>query len=324
MIRATVNLGLTGPDLLDLFRRAQEALLPGAGPPVSLFVGARKKKVTPDWLERWSDGLQSFLEAQWGGGSWMRLDPGEVVKVGLEEYSLEPRRLLATLSELPFTVCSTAPLYQEWYGPLRSEYEARSLGRLHWPHGWGCIFRGEGHDRLVSRCWLDFGPWRLLRGANDTSLVQFHDLKADAAAALAQARPGHERLGISDAGGYIQAKFTYSHDLKGLYYEGERRMIVSVPYGEQVTQRQMLDACAVRFYQGLGAERPLDNVVYSFVDDEAARAHLHELWLRGLECRSFVEGVERRLDEDYRPPPPDPPDWVVRLEASDGEQPPTP
>jgi hypothetical protein len=130
-------------------------------------------------------------------------------------------------------------------------------------------------------------------------------------------------MGYSDTGGYVQHIFTYSQDLKGLYYASERKMIVAVPYGERVSQREMLDACAARFYQALGEDKPLDNVAYSFVDDDAARAHLHELWLRELECRSFVEGVERRLDDVYQPPPPDRPDWVVRLEEREGDAPPT-
>lgn len=323
-MKTTLKLGLTGPDPVALFRRTQEALLPDAGPPSSLLVGSKKRKVTPDWLERWSDGLQSFLVAEWEGRGWLRLDPGEIVKTKLNGFDLDPRGLLALLADLPFTICSAAPLHEEWYGALRGEYEALTLGDLHWPHGWGCLFRGEGHDRLVSRRWLDYGPWRLLRGANDTSLVQFHDLDLDAAAALAQARPAHERMGYSDVGGYIQNNFTYSHDLKGLYYAAERKMIAAVPYGERVTQRQMLDACAARFYQALGAERPLDNVVYTFVDDDVAREHLHELWLRGLECRAFVKGVEGRLDDTYRPPPPEKPEWVVRLEEREGGPPPTP
>jgi hypothetical protein len=321
-MRATLKLGLMGPDVIELFRRAQEALLPGAGPPSSISHNGRKKKVTPDWLERLSTETRGYLRGVWEGRGWMQIDGGEIVKTSLVDYDIDPQRLLALLAELPFDVCSAAPIYDEWLGGLREEYAARRFGRLHWEHGWGCLFRGGGHERLVSRRWLEYGPWRLLRGANDTSLVQFHDLEADAATALAQASPGHERMGHSDTGGYIQADFSYSQDLKGLYYAGERRMIVAVPYGERVSEREMLDACAARLYQALGADKPLDNVVYSFVDDDAARAHLHELWLRGLECRSFVEGVEGRLDDVYQPPPPDRPDWVVRLEG--GEEPPTP
>lgn len=323
-MRTTLALGLTGPDLLELSRRALAALLPDAGTPDSVSVGPKKVKATGDWLERWTPGLKSYVMATWEGRGFLFLDPEEIVKVEVNDYDLEPRRLLDALAGLPFDVCSTKPLYIEWLDALRPRYEMRRFGGLHYAHGWGCVFRGAGHDRLVSRRWLAHGPWRLLRGANDTSLVQFHDLAADAATALAQAQPGHARMGVSDAGGYIPRPYTYTHDLKGLYYDSERKMVVAVPYGERVTERQMLDACAARLYQALGAERPLDNVVYSYVDDEAAREQLRELWLRGLECRAFVEGVERRLDDDYRPPPPDSPEWVVRLEEKEGGATPSP
>ena len=72
--------------------------------------------------------------------------------------------------------------------------------------GWGCMFVGErGHAQLVSRRWLEYGPWLLDRFADDVSLIQFHDLDADPATALAQALPGHRRLGDNDTGGGFAA-----------------------------------------------------------------------------------------------------------------------
>lgn len=318
-MRVNLRLGLEGPDLVGLFRRAQEALLPDAGPPDSLFAKGRERKVTPGWLEKWAAASEDFIRASWEDRARLRLDTGRLVKITLEDYELEPRRLLDALAELPFEVCSAATLYPEWQtGALGEEYYAPSFGDMHWPHGWGCLFRGAaGHARLVSRRWLEYGPWRLLRGANDTSLVQFHDLAADSAAALAQARAGHDRMGISAEGGFIQSGFNYSQDLRGIYYASERSLHVAVPFGEAVAQRAMLDYCAARLYQPLGPEQPIENVVYVFVDEEAARAHLRELWLRGLECRAFVKGVETRLDDDYRPTP-ERPDWVLRLEGREG------
>lgn len=314
-MKVTLELGLEGPDLVELFRRVQAALLPDVGPPDSLYASGRKRKATADWFDVWSAKMEGFLFAEWAGAGWLRLDPGRIVKVSAAEYDLDPRRLLDALGEVPFTVCSAATIHPEWTtGALGEEYLAPSFGDLHWRHGWGCLFRGAGHDRLVSRRWLDFGPWLLRRGANDTSLIQFHDLDADAARALEQARPGHERMGISPVGGYVQTDFHYSRDLKGLYYAEERKLHVAVPVGEEVTQREMLDACAARLYQALGPNQPLDNVVYVFVEEEAARAHLHELWLRALECRAFLEGVETRLDEDYHPSPVEP-EWVTQLEG---------
>ncbi len=315
-MRVTLRLGLSGPDLIEIARRLREALLPDAGPPDTLFADRRTRAVTPDWFERWTAEMPDFVSAEWSGRGLLRVDPGRLVKVQIEDYELEAQGLLTLLSEVPFTVGSAATIHPEWRtGALGEKYNAPSFGQMHWAHGWACFFRGAGHERLVSRRWLDFGPWRLLRGANDTSLVQFHDLAADAAAALAQARPGHERMGISPRGGYLQTNFRYSQDLRGLYYESERKLHVVVPFGESVTEREMLDACAARLYQPLGPDQPVANVAYVFADEDAARAHLHELWLRGLECRAFVAGVETRLDEDYQPAP-SKPDWVSRLEAA--------
>jgi len=77
-----------------------------------------------------------------------------------------------------------------------------------------------------------------------------------------------------------------------------------------VEEGEMLEACALRLYQPI--EVPVDNVAYVFMTEEAARAHLHELWLRGLECRALIAGRETRLDNDYAPHP-DPPEWARHL-----------
>jgi hypothetical protein len=55
-------------------------------------------------------------------------------------------------------------------------------------------------------------------------------------------------------------------------------------------------------------------VAYVFVDEADARAHLHELWLRELECWLVDDKGKRRLDLDYHPVP-NPPGWVKRLDA---------
>lgn len=97
------------------------------------------------------------------------------------------------------------------------------FGDGHYGHGWGCAFKGDGHRNLVSRRWLEHGPWQLVRGANDVSLVLFHDLNADPATALEQAKPSHQRMGISPEGGYIQSSFVYRHDLSGMFEPSRRR-----------------------------------------------------------------------------------------------------
>lgn len=51
------------------------------------------------------------------------------------------------------------------------------------------------------------------------------------------------------------------------------------------------------------------------MDRGDAEAHLHELWLRELECWYMDERGKHRLDADYNPTP-NPPAWVRALDAS--------
>ena len=76
----------------------------------------------------------------------------------------------------------------------------------------------------------------------------------------------------------------------------------------------MLANCALRLHHRLtpGQPDPVDAIAYVFIEEADARAHLHELWLRELECWVVDGAGKRRLDADYRPVP-DPPQWVKRL-----------
>src|SRR5262245_38577060 len=161
-------------------------------------------------------------------------------------------------------------MHLEWSD--RPDFPGPGFSDLHFPLGWACAFRGEGHDRLVSRRWLEFGPWRLLRGDNDVSFVQFHDLDADPDIAFAQARLRHERMGITATGGLIQSEYVYTQPIDGLYAPEECRLRILV-HGREVSQLEMLDACAARHYQALGPGRPLKSIAYVFADEGEARFH---------------------------------------------------
>jgi hypothetical protein len=220
--------------------------------------------------------------------------------------------VLALLAGLPFTTASFSTIHPEW-GKGDAPYTSPGFGDLHYAHGWACAFRGAGHSRLVSRRWLDFGPWRVLRGPDDTTLVQFHDLEADAATALTQARPGHTRMGFHPDGGYIPLGHARSNDVRGVY-EAKEKVLRIVVHGRDVSQGEMLDACSLRLEGAIGPGQPLTRVAYVFMEPARARAHLHELWLRELECWTVEMGKEVRLDADHRPTPVKP-DWVKALEA---------
>lgn len=220
------------------------------------------------------------------------------------------------LEPLPFEICALgATFFDEW---ISADYRRWSFSRSHVEHGWGCAFRGAGHDRLVSRRWLEFGPWRVIRRPDDTTFIQFHDLEiTDPAEAYEQAKVGHERMGLSSSGGFIQQIEDWMlADVSGIYHPGERLLEVIVAPGISVPQSRMLNACVARLHHRLTRPmvQPVDRIAYVFLDLEEAHAHLHELWLRELECWVIDGAGKRRLDHDYHPVP-DPPAWVKRLDG---------
>jgi hypothetical protein len=305
--------GLSGPDLIAILGALRDLKLAGQGLPEVVLVDNKRRPPAADWFEKWTAKTKVEMFAGWDQqfSRFLSYHPGTIVKAA-GEYSGDAGSVTAMIAGIPFTLGSFRSLFNEWY--RGDGYGGCGFADLHFPHGWACAFRGAGHDRLVSRRWLDFGPWRVVRGPGDTTLVQFHDLNADAATALEQARPGHERMGISDTGGFIQSGYVYEHQIGGIYVAADRKLRIVV-HRRDVSQGEMLDACAVRYYQGMGPGKPVDNIAYVFMEEAPARAHLHELWLRGLECWAIIAGREVRLDEDYHPAP-EKPAWVVQVEGA--------
>lgn len=290
--------------------------------PVRTRVDVSTPAVTTDWLDTCLHKTQTELFVSWDDEEWtkwMTYHPRtRTVAAQIPSVPFRPEAELRFLSELPFELaCFESPHISDW---IQHDYELYGFADQHVVHGWACAFKGAGHDRLVSRRWLDFGPWRVLRGPHDTTLVQFHELGIDSETAFVQAHPGHKRMGISRTGGFLQSEFVYSQEYEG-YYNRERRVLkILVTGADTLTQGQMLDACAIRAFRADELAPPLKNVAFVFIEPEAAYANLHELWLRELECWTFVNGKETRIDLDYHPTP-EKPAWVRRLEAAGEEKP---
>jgi hypothetical protein len=210
---------------------------------------------------------------------------------------------VALLEQLPFEVCSLGTVWPDEWAKLVDD--PISFGGAHLVHGWGCAFRGAGHERLVSRRWLDHGPWCVIRRPNDLTVIQFHDLAADAATAYREARPGHERIGVTDTGGYLPQPYYYSQTVEGLYVAETGTLEIVVPPGDGVEQVRMRDACAIRHEHRIRPprKRRIEQVAFVFLDEADALARLHELWLRELECWVADDRPKRRLDIEYNPPP---------------------
>jgi hypothetical protein len=302
-LKTTLFLSLSGPDAAALARG-----LHGLGwlPPelLSLEVDFKNKKPGTRWLNDWVDKAAKLTATTNEGHSLVVDRKAGLVALRRPQVEINAG-LFEALKELPFELATVGQVHVEWWDET---YPAYSFGDGHVQHGWACGFRGAGHERLVSRRWLDFGPWRK-QTTGDTSWVEFHDLAADAKTALLQAQPGWERMGISDSGGFIQSGFIYTDDVGGVYDAEARKLKLIVPASAGVSQRKMLEMAAVRRDPRIQRDMPIDRIAFIFVDEAKARLHLHELWLREHECWAIVEGQEVRLDAAYAPQPAKP-DWA--------------
>jgi hypothetical protein len=265
-----------------------------------------------DWRECFTSTGHDAM-AIWGNKD----DPSAEVshiesKLTVLSAYLDPLRddIFDKLMSLPFSRAVIASLYPQWRKLPESitGYIAPTLGDGLSRHGWLCAFRGEGHDRLVSRRWLEFGPWRLHKLTGDLSIVEFHDPSVDWETALEQARLGHRRMGISPEGGYIQPQYVYTQAPRG-FFDPASGLLKVIINNRPLTQQELLDACALRIETRPMQPGPVREVAYVFMEEDEARANLHELWLRGLQCRAIREGVEVRLDDSYQPQS-DPPAWT--------------
>jgi hypothetical protein len=304
MSRSTVlSLSLSGPDL-EAIVRGLDALgwLPAA--PTTLKVDFVARKAAPGWMDSWL-GKAKTLKAMTDAGHTLDFDRGGLVSLRRPDTVLAAHETFEQLGGVPFELAVIGQVHEEWFD---ESFETFSFGRGHVPHGWASALRGAGHARLVSRRWPAFGPWRL-HSIGDASWVEFHDLAADAATALAEAQPGWRRMGISDTGGFLQSGFVYTDDVGGVYDPNTRKLKVMVPSGA-VSQRKMLEIAAARRDPRIQKETPFEHTAFIFLDAANARRHLHELWLREHECWAIVDGVEQRLDEAYAPAPV-PPGWVA-------------
>jgi len=305
-------------DLAETFRQVLKFSSLQMLAEAELVVDDELQEFSPDWVEKYIAKCEHEVYLDWPFRHKFALfNRDDIVKFALPDVPLDAQYVLNLLAPLDWSVACFRALYGAWEGH-GNRFDTPSFGDRHYSLGWGCAFKGYGYKRLVSRRWLDFGPWHLLHGPHDTTLVQFHDLHTDAETAKLQARPGHLRMADSDIGGYIRSDFRFTLNKGGLYFPEEKQLRVVV-VDREVSQREMLEACAAVRYQALGPNQPLESACFVFTEAvEQAYEHLHELWLRQLQCRAFVDGVEQRIDQAYRAEPVKP-EWVQRLQQTQSQ-----
>jgi len=184
--------------------------------------------------------------------------------------------------------------------------------------GVGVLFRPAGIAKhLVSRRWIDHGPWLVREFPESLTWVQFHDEHLDSAPALAQGLRAHERMADQHVGAHIHENAVFKAPISmRLYRPSERLLTISRAPGTSVSQRTMIDLCVHRDRMRADPAQPVERVRVAFWDERDARRHLHELWLREIECWYFdAEGRELRADDTYVPER-IVPEWVERAEGT--------
>jgi hypothetical protein len=202
------------------------------------------------------------LALRWGSytdGKNLTYDPDGIVVFNIRPHGFIENNVLDQIKKINWEVAVFSSLHYEWE---ELNYDAPGFGGGLGVLGWGCAFKGEGHNRVVSRRFLEFNPWRVIRDEeHDITLIQFHDLEASPELALEQARVGHDIMAKPLEGGFYQRNLRLSNvDFSGVYEPEDQTLRVMIPVGEIVTRAQMMDACKIRHFQLGGEDQPLKNV----------------------------------------------------------------
>lgn len=236
----------------------------------------------------WDEGFQWFIN--------MQNEDEQIIEVVAGEHQLGPDYFLRLARAQPIEVLCMVWNYFE---------DARRL-MGHSRLGWGCLFKGKGRELFASPRWLDHGPWLLERHEPDITYVQLYDLALEGEAAWQQGRRAMARL--SD-GFFTEFGLSYVEQ-RGAYSPDERTFSV-VKTDQGIGQFELRQLCLLRAKNRHHATEPIERLRVIFTEERDARRHLHELWLREIECWALTEDGRRiRLDLEYQPPPRILPEWI--------------
>jgi hypothetical protein len=319
--RMNLLLSLRGPDLVAVGRALYSKGWQPGEVPREIKVDEKQLAPRVDFLDRWADKSKYDLDVQWADETFFGISKGsDIVRLNRRALiDLELERFVAELATIPFeTACLDHHSFWGYKGKLPAGwFHGKGLVGAHFMAGWGLVLRGKGHDHLVSRRWITHGgPWRVLTGPNDTTLFQFYDLAApDPWIAWDQAKPCAERLTYQPrlpTCGIVERGPVIYEPKDGVYDATAKRLVVRAG-SRSVPTTEMHDACEHRYSARLGLvpKKRYETIAYTFSSESAARTHLHDLWLRDLECWYQVDGTSVRLDADYAPKPYPPPAWAA-------------
>jgi len=163
----------------------------------------------------------------------------------------------------------------------------------HFELGWGVAFRGKGHDIMMSRRWIERGPWTVIKRPGDLTILQVHSLTDTRSEMESRIRRASRALYWRTGGEITRTPVP----VRGLYTAETRTFEIVVAPDIVVDVEQMNSARALI---GKGSE-PIDRVAFVFIDRADAERQLHALWLRDLECWFVDDAGRHRLDDRYTP-----------------------
>jgi hypothetical protein len=152
----------------------------------------------------------------------------------------------------------------------------------------------------LSSRWFDQAPVMVHR-KGDVTLIQFHDLCADSVTALGQAKKGWGLFSQSAKSGFLGGYSYKKVRFNGQYNPVDGGLYVTV-LGREPDADELKEACYCRNFMQMQDGRSVSKIVYLFFDAVVAKKWLHELWLREIECRTFIDGIEVILSDNYTPP----------------------
>jgi hypothetical protein len=267
------------------------------------------KALTPEVIGQSAETCKEQLIANWYEPleSQISLQKPDAVKLLQQSPPTSLESLHDQLKDLPFDVCIGGTLFSQW---LRDDFQHTSLvlpGQ--YPLGWLLVLKGDGHKYLVSKRWLEYVPAKIIE-KGDMTYIQCHELSVDSATALEQAMPVWHLLSTSPEGGFLPKNLQPEFERNSQYNSADGSISITV-IGRDPSLRELQEACVARNFRGLADGRPIKKIIYVFMEADRAKKHVHALWLREIDCHTFIEGKEVNLTADYTPPAYCKPEWIL-------------
>ena len=284
-----LRLNLYGSDAANMLRTIvlDRHLGERGDPDAYALDGANLSPSDPFWLEDALQRARQSVMAAWSDGVVAGFGGDDHAWVTIPDHARDFAAIATYLASLPFDVADVSV-----DGGCT---KALAIGPYKVPVGVGLAFRGTAH--VASQRFLRHGgPWRAFdRG--DVTVLQLHDLDADARTAIVQQRFALARL--SD--GLLPVGAKLSHAVEGYARkDGAFEVVLGDP--RRLAQARLRDLCVARRARTIG-ETSFERVRFMFPGGRVGH-HLHELWLRELEVHTIGDdGQPQRLDDAYRPPP---------------------